>query len=59
MSPSRFLITGYGIVGPVLALLFKNKSYPPIILEKVRSLGDTGIWLMLIPKLRSIPPFSS
>ncbi|KUJ09375.1 FAD/NAD(P)-binding domain-containing protein [Mollisia scopiformis] len=49
MSPPRVLIIGCGVAGPAIALLLKRKGYSPIILEKVRQLGDVGGSLMLFP----------
>lgn len=45
----KVLIIGAGISGPILALLLKKKGYSPIVLEKVRELGDVGSGLMLMP----------
>ncbi|CZT10299.1 uncharacterized protein RAG0_14819 [Rhynchosporium agropyri] len=45
----RVLIIGLGIAGPLLALLLHKKSYNPIILEKVSSLGDAGAFLIIFP----------
>lgn len=45
----KVLIIGAGISGPILALLLKRKGYSPIVLEKVRELGDAGSGLMLMP----------
>lgn len=49
MSPPRVLIIGCGVAGPVVALFLQRKGYSPIILEKVRELGDAGASLMLMP----------
>jgi salicylate hydroxylase len=49
MPPPRPLIIGCGVAGPVLALLLKQKGYSPIILERVKELGDAGASLMLQP----------
>ncbi len=43
------LVIGCGIAGPVVALLLKKKGYEPIVLEKVKELGDAGASLMLCP----------
>ena len=39
----RVLIVGGGIAGPVIAILLKQKGWQPIILEKVRNIGQSGI----------------
>jgi salicylate hydroxylase len=49
MPPPTVLIIGCGVAGPVLALLLKRKGYLPIVLEKVKQLGDAGASLMLMP----------
>jgi salicylate hydroxylase len=49
MSSPKVLIIGCGIAGPVIALLLKKKGYEPIVLEKVRKLGDVGGSLMMQP----------
>lgn len=45
----RVIIIGCGIAGPVIALLLKKRGYEPIVLEKVKELGDAGASLMLCP----------
>jgi salicylate hydroxylase len=45
----KVIIVGCGIAGPVIALLLQKKGYTPIILEKVRQLGDAGASLMMQP----------
>jgi len=49
MSSPRVLVIGCGIAGPVIALLLNNKGYEPVVLEKVRALGDVGGSLMMMP----------
>jgi len=49
MSSPKVLVIGCGIAGPVIALLLKRKGYEPIVLEKVRQLGDVGGSLMTMP----------
>ena len=49
IKPSTVLIVGAGIAGPTLAILLQQKGYLPIIVEKVRNLGDVGIALALAP----------
>jgi salicylate hydroxylase len=45
----KVIIIGCGVAGPILVLLLKCKAYSPIVLEKVRELGDAGSGLMLFP----------
>lgn len=49
MPPVRVIIVGCGIAGPVAALLLKKKGYDPIVLVKVKELGDAGASLMICP----------
>lgn len=43
----RVLVVGGGIAGSVVALLLKQKGWQPIILEKVRHVGASGIALVV------------
>jgi salicylate hydroxylase len=45
----KVIIIGCGISGPIVALLLKQKGYNPVVLEKVRELGDAGSGLLLFP----------
>lgn len=49
MPTVKVIIIGCGIAGPVIALLLKKKGYEPVVLEKVKELGDAGASLMLCP----------
>lgn len=49
MSSPKVIIIGCGIAGPAAALLLQKKGYSPIVLEKVRQLGDVGGSLMMMP----------
>ncbi|XP_037040981.1 aurachin C monooxygenase/isomerase-like [Bradysia coprophila] len=49
MPTVKVIIIGCGIAGPVIALLLKRKGYEPVILEKVKELGDAGASLMMCP----------
>lgn len=49
MSTVKVIIVGCGIAGPVIALLLKKKGYEPVVLEKVKELGDAGASLMMFP----------
>jgi salicylate hydroxylase len=48
-NPSKVIIVGCGVAGPAIALLLKKKGYEPVLLEKVRELGDAGASLMMFP----------
>jgi salicylate hydroxylase len=58
MAP-KVLIIGCGVAGPVIALLLKKKGYTPVILEKVRELGDAGASLMMMPNGHVFLPASN
>jgi salicylate hydroxylase len=49
MNPPKALIIGCGVAGPVIALLLQKRGYAPVVLEKVRELGDAGASLMMMP----------
>lgn len=48
-NSKKVIIIGCGIAGPVIAILLQKKGYTPIIVEKVRVLGDAGGSLFLQP----------
>ncbi|KAL0956145.1 hypothetical protein HGRIS_002308 [Hohenbuehelia grisea] len=47
MSPTKVIIIGCGIAGPVLAMFLKMKGYGPIIYERLEDQLDAGIGIML------------
>ncbi|KAJ7268677.1 FAD/NAD(P)-binding domain-containing protein [Mycena haematopus] len=47
MPPTKVIIVGCGIAGPVLALLLKQKGYQPVIYERGKYAADAGLSLML------------
>lgn len=49
MSSPKVLVVGCGISGPVIALLLHRKGYQPVVLEKVKQLGDVGGSIMMMP----------
>lgn len=48
-DPGTVLVVGGGIVGPVVSLLLQKKGYKPIIVEKVRDVGASGLAIALHP----------
>ena len=48
-ASNTVLIVGGGIVGPVLALLLHQKGWKPIIVEKVKDLGESGLAIAVHP----------
>lgn len=49
VTSSKVVIVGGGITGPVLALLLKQKGWNPVIVEKVKDLGATGLAIAIHP----------
>ncbi|KAJ6523307.1 hypothetical protein B0H19DRAFT_652134 [Mycena capillaripes] len=47
MPPTKVIIVGCGIAGPVLAVLLKQKGYEPVIYERGTRSPDAGLSLML------------
>ncbi|KAJ7450048.1 hypothetical protein B0H11DRAFT_2078241 [Mycena galericulata] len=48
MAPTKVIVVGCGIAGPVLALLLKQKGYDPVLYERgTRSPEAAGLSLML------------
>jgi len=47
--PSRVVVVGGGIVGPVLALLLKQKGWHPVIVEKVKDVRESGLAIAIHP----------
>ncbi|KAJ7666690.1 hypothetical protein DFH06DRAFT_984458 [Mycena polygramma] len=47
MAPTKVIVVGCGIAGPVLALLLKQKGYEPVIYERGKRSPDAGLSLML------------
>ncbi|KAJ7716469.1 FAD/NAD(P)-binding domain-containing protein [Mycena maculata] len=45
--PTKVIVVGCGIAGPVLALLLKQKGYEPVIYERGKRSPDAGLSLML------------
>jgi salicylate hydroxylase len=48
MAPTKVIIAGCGIAGPVLALLLKQKGYSPVIYERGKRSPDAGLSLMCV-----------
>lgn len=46
MVPTRVLIIGGGIAGPVLGLHLKLRGYEPIVYERLRQFVDLGVGLL-------------
>ncbi|TFY81652.1 hypothetical protein EWM64_g2363 [Hericium alpestre] len=47
--PTKVIIVGAGIAGPVLALFLKQRGYDPVIYERTPGLTDAGLSLCLQP----------
>lgn len=48
-NSKKVIIVGCGIAGPVMAMLLQKKGYTPIVVEKVKALGNAGVSLFLQP----------
>ncbi|KAE9409016.1 FAD/NAD(P)-binding domain-containing protein [Gymnopus androsaceus JB14] len=47
MVPTKVIIVGCGVAGPVLATILKSKGYLPVIYERIKAGSDGGLSLML------------
>ncbi|VDB86562.1 unnamed protein product [Peniophora sp. CBMAI 1063] len=59
MTPTRILIIGGGIAGPVLGLHLKLRGYEPVVYERLHHFIDLGVGLLLQPnglKILSLIP---
>ena len=43
------IVVGCGIIGPVMAIMLKDKGYNPVIVEKVKHSGDAGLSFAMWP----------
>ncbi len=43
MSPTKVIIAGGGIAGPILATVLKEKGYEPVVYERHDSVPDAGL----------------
>lgn len=44
--PTKVIIVGCGVAGPVLATLLKSKGYQPVVYERIKAGSDGGLSLM-------------
>lgn len=44
-QPTKVIIVGAGIAGPVLALFLKRAGYAPVIYERTQNITDAGLSL--------------
>lgn len=49
MAPTKVIVVGAGIAGPLLSVLLKRKGYEPILCERTDSLNTAGLSLCLQP----------
>lgn len=49
VNSAKVVVVGGGIIGPVLALLLKQKGWDPIVVEKVRNVGESGLAIAIHP----------
>ena len=48
MTPTKVLIIGGGISGPVLAIFLKLRGYDPVVYERLHEFVDLGVGLMQV-----------
>ncbi|KAJ3809644.1 FAD/NAD(P)-binding domain-containing protein [Lentinula aff. lateritia] len=46
-SPTKVIIVGCGVAGPVLACILKSKGFRPVVYERIKRDSDGGLSLML------------
>lgn len=56
-QPTRVIIAGAGIAGPVLATFLKLKGYDPIVYEKVPTNAVTGLSMAYVIIIYTMPAF--
>lgn len=44
-SPTKVIVVGAGIAGPVLSLFLKTKGYDPVVFERTDDLTEAGLSL--------------
>ncbi|EKM53969.1 uncharacterized protein PHACADRAFT_145505 [Phanerochaete carnosa HHB-10118-sp] len=47
MAPTKVIIVGAGIAGPLLAVFLKQKGYDPVLYERTESVSNAGLSLCL------------
>ena len=48
MPPTKVLVIGCGIAGPLLSVFLKLKGYDPVLYERRTSLDTTGLSLWYV-----------
>ena len=43
MPPTKVIIAGGGIAGPILAIILKQRGYEPVIYERHDGVPDAGL----------------
>jgi salicylate hydroxylase len=46
MAPTKVIIIGCGIAGPVLAVFLKMKGYRPVVYDRIEGVVEAGICLL-------------
>jgi len=49
MAPTKVIIIGCGIAGPVLAVFLKMKGYHPVVYDRIEGVVEAGICLLTHP----------
>lgn len=47
-TPTKVIISGAGIAGPVLAMFLKLKGYEPVVYERTEKISGLGLSLMYV-----------
>ena len=45
MSPTKVIVIGAGIAGPLLAVFLKHKGYDPVLYERTEKVSTAGLSL--------------
>ena len=48
MSPTKVLVIGAGIAGPLLAVFLKRKGYDPVLCERTEHISTAGLSLWYV-----------
>ena len=56
MAPTKVIVVGAGIAGPLLSVLLKQKGYDPVLCERTDSLNTAGLSLWHVFPLLSACP---
>lgn len=49
MVPTKVIVVGAGIAGPLLAVFLKRKGYDPVLCERTEVVSTAGLSLWSVP----------